>query len=95
MTLWQERLDMFPGRVRGLRGAPAAGQRLGRRRDDMAMLPKDVLATATRELLGAAPASMSLERLHHLITVTQHATDLLLNEIERRGELGGMFDPRF
>jgi len=53
----------------------------------MAMLTKDLLATATAELLGGDVAAMPLERLQHLITLTQHATDLLLNEIERRGEL--------
>jgi hypothetical protein len=53
----------------------------------MTTLTKDVLTTATLELLGGRLEAMPLERLHHLITLTQHATDLLLNEIERRGEL--------
>ena len=53
----------------------------------MAMMPKDVLLTATVELLGCEPEQMTLDRLLHLITLTQHATDLLLNEIEERGEL--------
>ncbi len=53
----------------------------------MATLTKDLLTTATAELLGGDVAAMPLDRLLHLITVTQHATDLLLNEIERRGEL--------
>jgi hypothetical protein len=50
-------------------------------------LTKDVLITATAELLGGNVAEMPQDRLYHLIKVTQHATDLLLNEIERRGEL--------
>ena len=53
----------------------------------MTTLTKDLLTTATAELLGGDVADMSLDRLRHLITLTQHATDLLLNEIERRGEL--------
>ena len=28
-----------------------------------------------------------MDRLYHLITLTQHATDVLPNEIERRGEI--------
>jgi hypothetical protein len=47
----------------------------------------DVLTTATAELLGGDITAMPLDRLRYLITVTQHATDLLLNEIEVRGEL--------
>jgi len=50
-------------------------------------LMKKVLITATAELLGGNVAEMPQDRLYHLIKVTQHATDLLLNEIERRGEL--------
>ena len=49
-------------------------------------LTKDVLIAATAELLGGNVAEMPQDRLYHLIKVTQHATDLLLNEIERRGE---------
>jgi hypothetical protein len=59
----------------------------------MSKTTKDVLITATAELLGGDVAGISLDRLYHLITLTQHATDVLLNEIERRGEiyyLGGM-----
>jgi hypothetical protein len=52
---------------------------------DMPKTTKDVLITATAELLGGDVAAMSLDRLYHLITLTQHATDVLLNEIERRG----------
>ena len=50
-------------------------------------MTRDVLETATAELLGGNVADFDLDRLHHLITITQYATDLLLNEIERRGEL--------
>jgi hypothetical protein len=50
-------------------------------------MTQDVLQTATAELLGGKMASFPLDRLLHLITLTQHATDILLNEIERRGEL--------
>lgn len=53
----------------------------------MADMPKDVLITATAELLGGEVEGFSFDRLLHLITLTQHATDILLNEIERRGEL--------
>jgi hypothetical protein len=53
---------------------------------------RDVLETATEQLLGGKVAEFTLDRLQHLITVTQHATDLLLNEIERRGELTFMGD---
>jgi hypothetical protein len=49
-------------------------------------LTRDVLETAVGELLGG-DIRFDLDRLYHLITLTQHATDLLLNEIERRGEL--------
>ncbi|MBL6082491.1 hypothetical protein JMJ56_31485 [Belnapia sp. T18] len=50
-------------------------------------VPKDDLIAATAEILGDDVAALSLERLFYLITVTQHSTDVLLNEIERRGEL--------
>ena len=53
----------------------------------MTELTKDTLTTATAEMLGEDLLDLPLERLHYLITITQHATDLLLNEIERRGEL--------
>ena len=53
----------------------------------MAMMTKDELEAATAELLGGDLRSFDLARLHHVITLTQHATNLLLNEIERRDEL--------
>ena len=56
-------------------------------KDTMPELTKDTLTAAVAELLGGDVTEFSLERLQHLITVTQHATDVLLNEIERRGEL--------
>jgi hypothetical protein len=52
---------------------------------DMSKTTKDVLITATAELLGGDVAGISLDRLYHLITISQYATDVLLNEIERRG----------
>ena len=55
-------------------------------------LTKDVLTTAPAELLGGNVAEMPRDRLDHLIKVTQHATGLLLNEIERRGEPGSQGD---
>jgi hypothetical protein len=48
---------------------------------------RDALTAATAEVIGGNLTTLPLSRLLHLITVTQHATDLLLNEIERRGEL--------
>ena len=39
------------------------------------------------EMLGGNPRDFDLDRLQELITVTQYATDVMLNEIERRGEL--------
>jgi hypothetical protein len=53
----------------------------------MAKMSRDVLTTAVRELLGGDLADIPLDRLYHLIPITRHATDLLLDEIERRGEL--------
>ncbi len=53
----------------------------------MVDIPKDVLTAAAVEILGGDITTFTIERLYHLITVTQHTTDLLLNEIERRGEL--------
>ena len=50
-------------------------------------IPKDVLIAQTATLLGGDVAELPLDHLLYLITITQHATDLLLNEIERRGEL--------
>lgn len=58
----------------------------------MTNVTKDTLLTATDEILGGDVESMTLDRLHYLITVTQFATDLMLNEIERRGELTWMYE---
>jgi len=55
--------------------------------DAMPELTKDTLTAAAAEIFGDDVTKLPLERLEHLITVTQYATDVLLNEIERRGEL--------
>jgi len=65
----------------------AGSSRHAAEESDMSKTTKDVLITATAELLGGDVAGISLDRLYHLITLTQHATDVLLNEIERRGEI--------
>ena len=51
-------------------------------------IPRDVLESATTKLLGGEVKDFPLNRLLYLITVMQHATNLLLNEIERREKLG-------
>jgi hypothetical protein len=53
----------------------------------MVGISKEDLIAETAEFLGGNPANFSLDRLLQIITITQHATDVLLNEIERRGEL--------
>jgi hypothetical protein len=58
----------------------------------MANMTRDALETEVAGVLGGDVSAFALERLLHLITVTQHATDLLLNEIEGRGELTFMGD---
>lgn len=55
--------------------------------DEEVDLSKDELQSAVRDLLGDDVANLPLPRLWRLITVTQHATDVLLNELEERGEL--------
>ena len=42
---------------------------------------------AAYEVTGGNLQGLRLDQLHRLITITQHVTDLCLNEIERRGEL--------
>ena len=44
---------------------------------DDPVITRDVLETATAELLGGNVAEFELARLLHLITVTQHATNVL------------------
>ena len=56
-------------------------------------IPKDELRSAAANLLGGEVAEFGLASLLYLITVTQCATDVLLNEIERRGELTFAPDP--
>ena len=53
----------------------------------MSEISKEDLIAETAELLGGNVAKLSLDRLLHLITITQHATNVLLNEIERRDRL--------
>jgi len=50
-------------------------------------LSRDMLESAARGILGGEPKDLSLVRLLHIITVTQYATDCLILELERRGEI--------
>jgi hypothetical protein len=50
-------------------------------------ISRDLLETTAAEFFGGELEAMPLERLRLLITASQYCTDLLLNEIERRGEL--------
>lgn len=45
------------------------------------------LTEAAYEMTGGNLKDLSSEQLQRLITITQHVTDLCLNEIEERGEL--------
>lgn len=45
------------------------------------------LTEAAYEMTGGNLKDLSREQLQRLITITQHVTDLCLNEIEARGEL--------
>ncbi|TDH57936.1 hypothetical protein E2C06_35255 [Dankookia rubra] len=53
----------------------------------MSKVSREDLIAETAELLDGNTANLSLDRLLQLITIMQHATDVLLNEIERRGKL--------
>ena len=50
-------------------------------------MSKSELIEAAYELTGGNLKDLSLDQIERLITITQHVTDLCLNEIERRGEL--------
>jgi len=56
----------------------------GRRSFDMS---KSELVEVAYEITGGNLSGLTLDQLRRLITITQHVTDLYLNEIERRGEL--------
>jgi hypothetical protein len=53
-------------------------------------MSKAELIEAAYTITGGDLRSLSLEKLLHLMTVTQFITDLCLNEVERRGELDWM-----
>ena len=53
----------------------------------MTTMTRAELQAATAQLLGGHVRDFPLARLQRLITLTQYATDILLNEIEDRGEL--------
>jgi hypothetical protein len=50
-------------------------------------MAKRELVEAAYEITGGNVKDLSLDQIHRLMTITQHVTDLCLNEIERRGEL--------
>lgn len=50
-------------------------------------LSKDALVAAAAGLTGGDVANLATAQVKWLMTITQHVTDLCLNEIERRGEL--------
>jgi len=43
--------------------------------------------TLAYEMTGGNVKDLSLDQIDRLMTITQHVTDLCLNEIERRGQL--------
>lgn len=51
------------------------------------VLSRSELTEASYEMTGGNLKDLSLEQLQRLMTITQHVTDICLNEIERRGEL--------
>lgn len=55
-------------------------------------MTKEELVEAAYEMTGGNLRDLSLDQIRRLMTVTQHVTDLCLNEIERRGELTSMSD---
>lgn len=50
-------------------------------------LSRDLLTTAAEAIVGPDVGALTTDRLTHLITITQYTTDLILNELERRGEI--------
>ncbi len=53
----------------------------------MASLTKAELLAATAALLGGDVTALPTGAIQRLMTITQHATDIMLNELERRDEL--------
>jgi hypothetical protein len=53
----------------------------------MKPMTKDELNEALARITGGDLRALPLATLRRLITVTQYSTDVLLNEIEERGEL--------
>ena len=50
-------------------------------------MSKSELVEAAYEITRGSVSGLTIGQLHRLITITQHVTDLSLNEIEKRGEL--------
>lgn len=53
----------------------------------MTMMSKEELINAAYDMTGGNLSDLSVDQIHRLMTVTQHVTDLCLNELEARGEL--------
>jgi hypothetical protein len=50
-------------------------------------MTKEELIEAAQEITGGSLEDLSVEQIGRLMTITQHVTDLCLNELESRGEL--------
>jgi len=48
---------------------------------------KEELIEAAYEITGGDLKILSVDQIERLMTITQHVTDLCLNELERRGTL--------
>jgi hypothetical protein len=51
------------------------------------MMTKEELVASASAMTGGPIADLPLDSLRRLMTVTQHVTELSINELERRGEL--------
>jgi hypothetical protein len=51
-------------------------------------MSKEELLEAAEKISGGDIQNLALEQVFRLMTITQFVTDLCLNEVERRGELG-------
>lgn len=51
-------------------------------------ITKQELIEGAYEITGGDIRDLTVAKLERLMTVTQHVTDLCLNELERRGEIG-------